>query len=231
MTQSQLSPRMLALIRGVDHLVVGIARHWLLYTNLVLFIFIGLPFLAPALLHFGVEGPARLIYAVYSLTCHQLAYRSWFLFGAQPSYTVGQLQQYLGVNNPPTDILFWRDFIGNPQLGYKMTFCERDIAIYGSALIAGLIYSLVRNRTKPLSWRMYLIFAILPIALDGFTQLFMLRESDPLLRTITGTLFGALSVWMIYPYVNDAMRDAYVQSLGQLQRVQERQRALNPSRQ
>ena len=47
-------------------------------------------------------------------------------------------------------------------------------------------------------------------------------ESDPLLRTVTGTLFGALSVWLIYPYVNDSMRDTYAQSVKQLQRVSER---------
>ena len=26
---------------------------------------------------------------------------------------------------------------GNPQIGYKVAFCERDVAIYGSILLAG----------------------------------------------------------------------------------------------
>ncbi len=222
MNQPQISPRTLAFIRGVDKFVVGLARHWLLYANLFLGVFIGLPILAPVLMAYGLEGPGKLIYSVYSMTCHQLAYRSWFLFGAQSSYTVEQLQHYLGVSNSATDIFFWRDFLGNSQVGYKMTFCERDLAIYGSALVAGLIYGLLRTRVKTLNWRLYFIFAIVPMALDGFTQLFMLRESDPLLRTITGTLFGALSVWLIYPSVNEAMRDTYAQSVHQLQRISER---------
>ena len=222
MAQSQISPRTLTLIRVVDQFVIRLAHHWLLYVNLILALFIGLPILAPVLIAFGLDGPGRFLYSIYSLTCHQLAYRSWFLFGAQSSYTVEQLQHYLGVNNPATDIFFWRDFIGNAQAGYKMAYCERDVAIYGSALVAGLAYGLFRTRVKSLNWRIYLIFAILPMALDGFTQLFMLRESDPLLRTITGTLFGALSVWLIYPYVEDSMRDTYAASSQQLQRISER---------
>ncbi|MGE3267883.1 MAG: DUF2085 domain-containing protein, partial [Chloroflexota bacterium] len=41
-----------------------------------------------------------------------------------------------------------------------------------------------------------------PMALDGFTQLFNLRESTPELRTFTGALFGVASVWLIYPRVD-----------------------------
>ncbi len=217
-----ISPRTLALIRAVDHFVVNFARHWLLYANAMILIFSGLPFLAPILMEYGYDALARVIYAIYSMTCHQLAYRSWFFFGAQPSYTVEQLQQYLAVNNGPLDLFFWREMIGNAQLGYKMAYCERDVAIYSSIFLAGLLYALLRNRVKPLNWKLYVIFAILPMALDGGTQLFMLRESTPLLRAITGVLFGVLSVWLIYPYVEEAMRDTYAQSLNQLQRIRER---------
>ncbi len=217
-----ISPRTLALIRAVDRLAVNLARHWLFYANLALLIFSGLPFLAPILMGYGYEAPARVIYTIYSMTCHQLAYRSWFFFGAQSSYTVTQLQQYLAVNNGPLDVFFWRDFIGNVQLGYKMAYCERDVAIYSSIFFAGLVYALLRKRVKPLNWKLYLIFAILPMAIDGGTQLVMLRESTPLLRAITGVLLGVLSVWLIYPYVEEAMRDTYAQSMNQLQRIQAR---------
>jgi uncharacterized membrane protein len=224
--ETELSPRMRAFIRAVDNLVAVLAHHWLLYTNLFLFLFSGLPFLAPVLIHYGYEAPARLIYTAYSFTCHQLAYRTWFLFGAQPSYTVDQLQQYLGVSNSPLDILFWRDLLGNSQLGYKMAYCERDAAIYSSMLAAGLLFALLRGRIRPLNWRWYLVLAVLPMAVDGGTQLIMLRESTPLLRAITGILFGALSVWLIYPYVEEAMRDTYAQSAKQLERLSRRE--LNP---
>jgi len=52
-----------------------------------------------------------------------------------------------------------------------------------------------------------LIF-VAPIALDGFSQLFGLRESNYLLRTATGAIFGLASVWLAYPHIEDAMRDA-----------------------
>ncbi len=217
---------MRTVIRVVDTFAVGLARHWLLWANLFLLIFTGLPFLAPVLMHAGLEFPARVIYSAYSFTCHQLSYRTWFLFGAQPSYSVAQLQQYLGVNNSALDILYWRVFLGNAQVGYKMAWCERDVAMYTSMLLTGLVFATVRGRIKPLNVKLYLLFAILPMLLDGGTQLLMLRESTPLLRTVTGTLFGVLSVWLIYPYVEVAMRDTYAQSMNQLQKLS--RRAVSP---
>jgi uncharacterized membrane protein len=226
--ETELTPRTRALIRAVDNLAIPLARHWLLFTNLFLFVFSGLPFLAPVLVHYGVEGPARLIYTAYSFTCHQLTYRTWFFFGAQSSYTVEQLQHHLGVSNSALDVFFWRDLYGNSTLGYKMAYCERCAAIYSSMLVAGLLYALLRGRIRPLNWRWYVALAVIPMAVDGGTQLIMLRESTPLLRAITGILFGALSVWLIYPYVEDAMRDTYSQSVKQLGRLS--QRDLTPKR-
>ena len=40
------------------------------------------------------------------------------------------------------------------------------------------------------------------MAMDGFTQLFGWRESSAELRTLTGALFGAASVWLIYPRID-----------------------------
>jgi uncharacterized membrane protein len=226
--EPQLTPGSRALIRVVDNLVIRLARHWLLLANLFLLFFSGLPFLAPVLMHYGVEGPARLIYTAYSFTCHQLAYRTWFFFGAQTSYTVEQLQQHLGVTNSSLDLLYWRDLYGSPAIGYKMAYCERDVAIYSSMLAAGLVYALLRRRIRPLGLKWYLLFAILPMGIDGGTQLVMLRESTPLLRAITGILFGVLTVWLLYPYVEEAMQDTYSQSVKQLGRLSRRE-AIGPS--
>ena len=48
---------------------------------------------------------------------------------------------------------------------------------------------------------------LIPIAIDGGTQLIGWRESNWFLRTVTGALFGFASVWLAYPYVEDAMAD------------------------
>ncbi len=90
--------------------------------------------------------------------------------------------------------------------GYQMAYCQRDAAIYTSLLAGGLIFALVRERLKPLSWKLYLL-ALIPMAIDGILQLFWLHESNWWLRTITGVLFGLASVWMFYPYVDVAMKD------------------------
>ncbi len=201
---------------------------WLtgLFINVVLFVFVALPALAPVLMHYGYAGPADLIYTGYKLTCHQLAFRTYFFFGEQPVYTIDQLRASLGVRGE--DALYWSSFMGNAQLGYKMAWCERDTAIYASIIIAGLAFSLVRERLHPLDWRLYLAF-ITPMAIDGFWQLFTSplyilpflpeHESTWLLRTITGALFGTGSVWLIYPYLQDAMKDVNTQAKDQLRRA------------
>ncbi|MCL5952715.1 MAG: DUF2085 domain-containing protein [Chloroflexi bacterium] len=205
MTPQPVSPAMRRFIVSVDHAVMFIARHWLLIANVSLFVFIGLPFLAPILMHYGYTGPAELIYRTYKLTCHQLAYRSFFLFGQQSAYTIDQLRALLSVHNE--DFLYWTFFQGNLVLGYKMAWCERDAAIYGSMLISSLIFGLVRTRVKPLDWRLYLVL-MTPMAIDGFTQLFGWRESTYELRVITGVLFGVGSVWTLFPHLEMAMREA-----------------------
>lgn len=236
---AQASPAMRRFILFVDRLIVLIADHWLLLVILSLLVFDGLPFLAPALMHYGITGPADAIYRVYSLTCHQLAYRSYFFFGAQPVYTTEQLQSALGVTNPASDAFYWRDFLGNPQLGFKMAWCERDAAIYTALLLASVLFGLVRTRLKPLKWRVYLLF-ITPMAIDGLWQLFTspivilpflpTHESDYLLRGITGALFGLGSVWLIYPYLEEAMRDVKVQAHSQYQHGKTHEAALNQER-
>ena len=34
----------------------------------------------------GATGPARVIYGLYGGLCHQLGYRSWYLFGERAAY-------------------------------------------------------------------------------------------------------------------------------------------------
>jgi uncharacterized membrane protein len=197
----------------IDRFVRWLAQHWLAVFNTVVAIFVALPFLAPVFMHVGALGVGRLIYLVYSPTCHQLPERSYFLFGPKVVYSEAELEA-LGAM-PAGLNLFQRELLrypGNPQIGYKVAFCERDAAIYGSILLAGLGFGLVRGRpgrprrVRKLSLWGYALFLV-PMAIDGFTQLFGWRESNWYLRTITGLLFGYASVWLAYPYVQEAMDD------------------------
>ena len=175
-------------------LLLAIQRHWLTVTNAAVAIFVGLPFLAPLLLSFGYDGPASAIYAAYQLVCHQWAFRSYFLFGPHLEYGPTVLGTLVG----PLEMY---GFVGSPELGYKVAFCERDVAIYLAVLLAGLAYGRYRDRLPSLGVAGYCLL-ILPIAIDGVSQLFGWRESTVELRTLTGALFGAASVWLIYPRVD-----------------------------
>src|SRR5258708_1914752 len=70
----------------VNRWALGLSRRWLTVLLLVITLYVGLPFVAPTLMHFGLTGPASFLYTAYSPLCHQLAFRSLFLFGQQPVY-------------------------------------------------------------------------------------------------------------------------------------------------
>jgi uncharacterized membrane protein len=184
-----------------------IARHWLAILNLAWGLYVGLPFVAPVLMHLGYFTPARVIYTFYSFMCHQLPDHSYFLFGRTWAPNLFTLEQNgLGAG---LGLFEQRQFIGNLTLGYKVAICQRDVAIYGTVFLMGLFFGLVRKRMGALNWRWYLLL-LLPMALDGGTQLIGLHQSDWLLRTMTGALFGLASVWLAYPYIEDAMQDVIV---------------------
>lgn len=191
-------------ISVADQLVLFVARHWLALFNIAIFLYLAVPFLAPLLMHLGATGPARLVYAVYSPTCHQLPDRSYFLFGEQPVYSLQELES-TGVL-PGTSILERRRYLGDETLGWKVALCERDVAIYGALLVGGLIFGVLRGRVPKLPFKFYVLFMI-PIAVDGLTQLFGLRTSNWWLRTLTGALFGLATAWFAYPFVEEAMND------------------------
>ena len=197
---------------AVDRMVRWLARHWLAVFNTCVAVFVALPFLAPVFMETGATGLGRLIYTVYSPTCHQLPERSYFLFGERAVYSVEDLGEAgaipRGLGLLEREIL---RFPGNDEIGYKVAFCERDAAIYGFILLAGLLFAVARRpwagRPMPkIPLWLYGLF-LLPIALDGFTQLFGWRESTWFLRLVTGGLFGFATVWVTYPYVQEAMDD------------------------
>ncbi len=193
-----------AIGRGADRLVNGIARHWLLLFNLAVTVYVGLPFLAPVLMEAGATAPASVIYGMYSFACHQLPDHSYFLFADTPTPTLSTLENWgMGAG---VDLFQQRKFIGSQAVGYKVGICQRDVAIYGSVVIAGLLFGLFRRRLKSPSLKVYAIFLI-PIAVDGLSQMVGLRESNWWLRTVTGALFGMASVWLAYPYIEEAMQD------------------------
>jgi uncharacterized membrane protein len=181
--------------RRISAVLDAVAGHWLLGLNVAVAVFVLGAGLAPVLAALGWSEAAEGLYAVYHATCHQWAFRSFFLFGDQAVYGQAQLTA-LGVD-PFT-------FVGGPGYGWKLAFCERDLAIYVSLLAFGLLFARSRGM-RGLGFFGYGLLA-LPLALDGFTQLFGWRESTWELRVATGAVFGAASGWLLFPRFDAALR-------------------------
>jgi uncharacterized membrane protein len=119
-------------------------------------------------------GAGRVVYFIYNFFCHQLPERSWFLFGSSFSYSQAQIAAAWG--RPLSAIsneLVRRQFIGTPELGWKVAWSDRMIAMYGSIFLFGLLYALLRQRNiqfKGISWWLFFLL-ILPMAVDGTTHL------------------------------------------------------------
>lgn len=177
----------------------GFARHWLALANLALGLYIGLPLLAPVLMHGGHAGAGGLIYTLFKPLCHQMPERSFFLFGPQATYTYAELAAYLGGTVPAR-------YIGDAAIGWKAAVCQRDVAIYGTALLAGLLFALLRKRLRPLGLK-WAGALMLPMAVDGSGQLVGLWGSTWLSRVITGALFGLMLVWAVFPHLERGMRE------------------------
>ncbi len=209
-----------------DRFVFWLSRHWLAVFNALAFLYVGLPILAPVLVHLGAGEPAMLIHLIYRPLCNQLPQRSWFLFGPQFAYTPAEFMERAGID-VVHNLLWAGTFIGNEVLGYKMALCQRCIAIHGSIVLFGLLYTLGRRRVRSLPWWAYIGFGIVPMLLDGGYQFISYalpmfwpdgpvipHETTPAMRLITGVLFGLATVWLAYPLVQETM-DEFRETLQQ----------------
>ena len=88
--------------------------------------------------------------------------------------------------------------------GHQLGLCARNFSIYTSMFIASLIFVLTRKRLPGIPWWIWVLM-ILPMAWDGITQMFGLRESTWVLRAITGTLFGLGNIWFVLPLIQKTL--------------------------
>jgi len=168
-------------------LVSWLLRHWLVLVGLGVALYTALPVAAPFLMQAGQERAGRLIYLLFLPLCHQMPERSFFMFGAQSTYTLEELAAHLGGQIPLR-------YIGDAVLGYKIAVCQRDVAIYGAMLVAIVLYGVVRKRV-PVLPRWALLLCAAPMAVDGGGQLVGLWSSSPWSRVVTGALFGLTVIW------------------------------------
>ena len=210
--REKLSPGQRRALLRMNRLVFWLSKHWLALLNVLAGLYAGGVLLAPVLMYTGHPESATALYHFYRPFCHQYPFRSWFLFGARFAYP-GELL--------PESLRQLSSFVGDATWGYKLAFCQRCTATYMLILLAGLLYGVLRRRRQiPLlpPW-VYFAFGLLPMALDGGYQWLthviawfwphraMLYESTPLLRAITGGLFGLTTVAFAYPYLNELFEE------------------------
>jgi uncharacterized membrane protein len=76
---------------------------------------------------------------------------------------------------PYTDHFRLRQFIGTPELGYKVAWSDRMVSLYTPLFIGVLLLAIARWRGRQRGWPplrpLWFGLALIPLALDGFTHL------------------------------------------------------------
>lgn len=161
------------------------------------------------------------------------AYQPFETYAAESAAFQGQYHywaQALGSESPAATVdelatfsvaqqLAARHFIGDPIFGYKTSLCARDLAIYTAMFVGGLIYRRYRWRIRPLPFWLFIVAGLLPVALDGGSQLLSyppfelwgVRESAPVFRIVTGSFFGLMCAWLGFPHIERSMQDIILQ--------------------
>jgi len=211
-----------------------ISRRWWLTFSLLLGLYVGIPFLAPVFKLMGWDVMANGIYVLYSTQCHQMAQRSFFLFGEKTMYSLTTIQRVWQDTNDPQLL---GQFIGNPQLGWKVAWSDRMVSMYASTLFFSLLWYPFRRKVKPLPWWGFLLL-LLPMGMDGITHMISdlsgiglgfryhnawlakltnftwsssfyvgdaLGSFNSWMRLISGIFFGLGVVWFGYPLMEEAI--------------------------
>uniref|UniRef100_A0A7C4L206 DUF2085 domain-containing protein n=1 Tax=Bellilinea caldifistulae TaxID=360411 RepID=A0A7C4L206_9CHLR len=161
------------------------------------------PFLAPVFMKIGWQSAANSIYLLYSVFCHQLPQRSFFLFGEKTMYSLAEIQQAWKTTGDPLSL---RRFIGNLEMGWKVAWSDRMVAFY----TAIWFFSLWRWRLRPphsSRANPRLLLFLLPMVLDGVTHFISdlsglergFRTTNGWLVSLTGNI---LPPWF---YAGDAL--------------------------
>lgn len=94
--------------------------------------------------------------------------------------------------------------------GEKMACCERCAAIYGSILLTGLIFAVIRGRIRRPRLHEIGLLAM-PVTVDGGAQLIGLWQSTASSRLVSGAVLGVAICWLLLPYLETGFARMRVQ--------------------
>jgi uncharacterized membrane protein len=149
-----------------DRWAAWLTRYWIAIFGLLMGVLVMMPFLAPVLMAWGWQTAGSAIYYFYSWLCHQLPQRSFFLFGPELTYSLPEL---LATGATSLDPMVLRQFVGNPELGWKVAWSDRMVSMYTSIWIFGLLWWLVQRSSQPIPFWGSILLS-LPMAIDGTTH-------------------------------------------------------------
>jgi uncharacterized membrane protein len=188
---------------------MSVRRLWFPAALLVVGLYAGLPWLAPVFMRLGWTAPAQVIYDIYSTQCHQLAQRSYFLFGSKIMYVPSELE----IADATAGFSALRAFRGAPGIGWKVAWSDRMAAMYTGLFVFMIVARLLRRRLKPLP-ALAFVLLLVPLALDGTTHFLSdlagfglgFRDTNLWLATLTGSrlasgfyagdAWGSFNAWM-----------------------------------
>ena len=221
---------------AINRIDLGLTRHWLIIFNMLIAVWVGLPWLAPVFLHWGWDRAASLVYSFYSFQCHQLPQRSFFLFGPNSMYSLAEIQAAWQNTTDPSVLRQWT---GSVDMGWKIAWSDRMVSMYTSLFLTGIVYAFARKQIRPLPlWGFALL--LLPMLIDGGTHMISdlaglgqgfrdtnlwlaaltgnifpstfyagdaLGSFNSWMRLITGLLFGLAVIWLVYPVIDRFFAD------------------------
>ncbi|MEW5997134.1 MAG: DUF2085 domain-containing protein [Candidatus Micrarchaeota archaeon] len=159
-----------------------------------------LPILLTPFLAAQGNPAAPALYGFYGLSCHQYVSRSICYF---PEAGLGDCTSGPGLA-PYRLYSVEKDGLA----GYPFPVCARDVGIYSAALLGGaLLFFLRKTDGDVVLHPIWFALALVPIALDGGTQLIGLRESTNSLRLLTGAIAGFAFPFFCVPLLNRAFPD------------------------
>ena len=150
-------------ISPIDRAVAWLGGNWIVVFGSVVGFLVTLPFLAPFFMSIGWTLPGRIIYFIYSFLCHQLPERSFFLFGPKISFTVPEIQAAWQMSFDP---MILRQFVGNPEMGWKVAWSDRMVSMFSSLWLFGLVWYPLRKHIRRLRWWGLILFLV-PMVMDG----------------------------------------------------------------
>jgi len=163
--------------------------------TVILFMLNFLIFATPLLARSG-SGYNTLLYSAFSSICHQSTVRSLCLYADG----IGECMPQTGGFSGSKEITVERP---DGSVGYKFPVCARDMAIYATMFVGGLILPfLTDKKRKQIPTLLILMLAAAPTGIDGITQMLGWRESTNPVRIITGAVLGLAIPFFLIPTAN-----------------------------